>query len=117
MKWRGSRGLTLGNSGSGLWALEPGVAIRSSANISINDARHKGSVTCRVGGARSDDPILPICITNHVRHLHDTFATIWDDSHSRMTKDDKGWRFVTICNVLYHSTILYSAPFHFCDLF
>ena len=35
------------------------------------------------------DPISPICITNHVQHLCNTFATIWDDLHSRTTKDDK----------------------------
>ena len=40
------------------------------------------------------DPISPMRITNHVRHLHDTFATIWDDSRSRMTRDD------TLCNHL-----------------
>ena len=55
MKQRGSRSLTLGNSGSGLWVLEHRVAIRRGANISIDDTRCKGSVTCRVGGARSDD--------------------------------------------------------------
>ena len=44
------------------------------------------------------DPILPIRITNHVRHLSDTFVTIWDDSRSRMTKDDKK---ATLCDHLW----------------
>ena len=43
------------------------------------------------------DPISPICIMNHVRHLRDTFATIWDDSRSTTTKDDKK---MTLCNHL-----------------
>ena len=68
------------------------------------------------------DPISPICITNqcitkHVQHLCDTFAMIWDDLHSRMTKDDKRWHFVTICNVLYHSTVLPFTSATFSDTF
>ena len=43
------------------------------------------------------DPISPIRITNHVRHFCDTFATIWDNSRSRMTKDDKK---ATLCDHL-----------------
>ena len=34
---------------------------------------------------------------NHVRHLSDTFATIWDDSRSRTTKDNKK---AMLCNHL-----------------
>ena len=44
-----------------------------------------------------------------------------DDLGRFTLKDDKGRQgtthFTTICDVLYHSTILYSAPFHFCDIF
>ena len=60
------------------------------------------------------DRISPMHITTHVRHF-------CDDLGRFALKDDKGRQgtthFATICNVLYHSTILYSAPFHFCDLF
>ena len=42
-------------------------------------------------------PISPIRITNHVWHLRDTFAMIWDDSHSRTTKDNKN---TTLCDHL-----------------
>ena len=38
-----------------------------------------------------------MCITNHVRHLHDTFATIWDDLGSRTTRNDKR---TTLCDHL-----------------
>ena len=62
------------------------------------------------------DPISPIHITNQVWHLCTTFAMIWDNSHSRMTKDDKKATLCNHFNVLYHSTILYSAPFHFYNL-
>ena len=44
-----------------------------------------------------------------------------DDLGRFALKDDKGRQgtthFATICDVSYHFTILYSAPFHFCDLF
>ena len=63
------------------------------------------------------DLILPICRTSHVQHLCNTIVTIWDYSHSRTTKDNKRWHFVTICDVSYHSTILYNTPFYFYNLF
>ena len=61
----------------------------------------------------------------HIAYTHNepcaTLIRHFCDDLGRFTlKDDKGrqgtTRFATICNVLYHSTILYSAPFHFCDL-
>ena len=65
-------------------------------------------------GRRWWDPILPIHITNHVRH----FATLLRRFGTIRAQGRQGTTcFVTICDVLYHSTILYSAPFHFCDLF
>ena len=56
--------LRLWPMGSRAWSR---VAIRSSANISINGARCKGSITCRVGGARSDDLVS---ITREVKWAH-----------------------------------------------
>ena len=62
----------------------------------------------------------------HIAYVHNepcaTLARHFCDNLGQFTlKDDKGRQgttcFATICDVLYHSTILYSAPFHFCDLF
>ena len=62
----------------------------------------------------------------HIAYVHNepcaTLARHFCDDLGRFVlKDDKGWQgtthFATICNVSYHSTILYSAPFHFCNLF
>ena len=44
------------------------------------------------------------------------FYDFWDDLHSKTTKDNKRWHFATICNVLYHSTIQYSASSHIYNL-
>ena len=48
-------------------------------------------------GRRWWDPVSPICITNHVRHLCDTFAMIWNDLRSGTTRDDKR---TTLCDHL-----------------
>ena len=60
------------------------------------------------------DPISPIHITNHVQHFCNDLGWF-------VLKDNKGQQkatlFAPIYDVLYHSTILYSAPFHFCNLF
>ena len=55
------------------------------------------SLQMGTGTQRWWDPISPIRITNHVRHLSNTFAMLWDDSCSRMTKDDKK---ATLCDHL-----------------
>ena len=67
------------------------------------------------------DPISPIRITNHVRHLHNTFAIIWDDSRSRTTKDDKGRHtlrpFAMSYTILQYSTVLPCTFATFSNLF
>ena len=70
------------------------------------------------------DPILLIHITNHVRHLSDTFATIWDDSRSRTTKDDKKaklcdhlWCLIPFYNALQCSLSLLQPFLTFSDAF
>ena len=53
-----------------------------------------GSITLNDREVHWWDPISPMHIMNHVWHLSDTFATIWDDSRSRTTRDD------TLCDHL-----------------
>ena len=67
-----------------------------------------------------------LVIRPHIAYAHNepcaTLARHFCDDLGRFAlKDNKGQQgtthFVTICDVLYCSTILYSAPFHFCNLF
>ena len=58
----------------------------------------------------------------HIAYTHnDTCATLLRRFGTIRAQGRQGTtkrrHFATICDVLYHSTILYSAPFHFCDLF
>ena len=80
-------------------------------------------------GRRWWDPISLIFITNHVWHLCDTFAMIWDNSHSRMTKviwDNSHSRmtkgdtlrpFVMSYTILQYSTVLPFTSATFSNLF
>ena len=63
------------------------------------------------------DPTLPIYITNHVQHFCDNLGQFALKDDKRQQRTTTMWHFATICNVLCHSTILYSAPFHFFNLF
>ena len=67
------------------------------------------------------DPISPIHIMNHVQHLCNTFATIWDDSCSRTTKDNKRQHFlhpfVMSYTILQYSTVLPFTSATFSNLF
>jgi hypothetical protein len=66
-----------------------------------------------------DDKSAVAVMRLHIAYAHnDTCATLLRRFGTIRTQGRQGTtHFATICDVLYHSTILYSAPFHFCDLF
>ena len=68
-----------------------------------------------VGG--TDGTILPMHITNHVRHLCNTVATIWDDLHSRMTKGNTLRPFAMSYTILQYYTVLAFTSTTFSNLF